>query len=90
MGIALDGGRYFTVVPQEDGISIERNFGWDISFAYYVRGTIRYILHEFYYDKSESSRYQYEDFINSILIFDSKDEKESFKLHVKEHWEEYC
>lgn len=89
MGISLDGGRYFTTAPQEDGIGIERKFGWDVSFAYYVKDSLRYVLHEFFYDRTESNRYQYEDFVNSIIIFENEDERAKFKEYAKQHWQEY-
>lgn len=88
--VSLDGGRYFTAAPNRDGISVERLHGWDVVFHYYIKGTLRYLLHKYYYEENkESCRYNHEDFIPFILIFDSENEKDSFKEYVHSNWEQY-
>lgn len=46
-GAALDGGRCFTSTPRTDGISLykESYHHWDISYKYFVKGSIEYIVH---------------------------------------------
>lgn len=48
-GYYLDGGRYFTSSPKISGFSLdEKEFDWDVSYRYYVKGSIEHIVHEFY------------------------------------------
>ncbi|MGE7840716.1 ATP-binding protein [Lysinibacillus sp. NPDC093712] len=86
-GVSLDGGRYFTSIPFTDGISLTSCHDWDIPFKYFIKDTLEYTIHEFYFspdgdEKSTSHR----KFMECMLVFDSEDEKESFKEYVLSVW----
>lgn len=86
-GASLDGGRYFTSTPNKDGISLTSHHGWDVPFNYFIKDTLEYIIHEFYFnpDGDEEST-AHRNFMECILVFDSEDEKESFKEYVLSVW----
>lgn len=87
-GAILDGGRYFTVMPDTDGITVTENSSWDISFKYLVKGGIKYLVHEFYYeDDGDEARHAHNSFENCILIFNDEDERTHFKKYVTKHWD---
>ncbi|WP_249660321.1 helix-turn-helix domain-containing protein [Lysinibacillus fusiformis] len=89
-GASLDGGRYFTSTPFTDGISLTSRLSWDISFKYFIKDSIEYTIHEFYFnpDGDEASS-SHRRFMECMLVFDSKDEKEEFKRYVVSVWEDY-
>lgn len=88
-GVCLDGGRYFTSAPEFDGICINQNREWEISFRYYTKGTLNYIVHKFYYDENQSEqKISHDKLIKNILIFESEDEKKDFKEYVINIWNE--
>lgn len=93
-GVILDGGRYFTALPCTDGVSISRPCNWDISYKYMVKGSINYLVHEFYYeDDGDEARHAHDEFENCILIFESKEEHEKFNTIILHNWnrkEEYA
>lgn len=86
--VCLDGGRYFTPVPESDGISLGEFHNWDITFRYFIIGSLRYKIHQFYYepdgDEETMSRYRFHE---CVLIFESEMEKEDFKGFAKRSWE---
>src|SRR5699024_9694619 len=86
-GINLDGGRYFTPVPETSGISIGSISKWDIIFKYFIKNTLLHEIHEFYYvpdgDEADTSHNR---FMECVLLFDSKEELESFKEYVLVNW----
>ena len=93
VGIALDGGRYFTNVPCTDVLFEHALYEENICFRYYVKNSKEMILHEFLFnnDSGEAvyARYRFEE---CILIFYSEEEKEKFKIYAAEKWwkrEEY-
>lgn len=86
-GVSLDGGRYFTPTPLTDGISFSSYHNWDISFKYYIKDTLTYIVHEFYYEPDgDEETTSHDRFEECILIFKSENEKESFKKYVLNIW----
>lgn len=86
-GISLDGGRYFTSSPRTDGISLTQSYHWDISFKYYIKNSIEYIVHEFYYHSDrEDEIFAHDSFIKCILVFETDTEKEEFKHFVVQNW----
>ncbi|EON70475.1 helix-turn-helix domain-containing protein [Lysinibacillus sphaericus] len=86
-GASLDGGRYFTSTPFTDGISLTSRRDWDISFKYFIKDTLEYTIHKFYFnpDGDEASS-SHRRFMECMLVFDSKDEKEAFKRYVLSVW----
>jgi Putative DNA-binding domain len=87
-GICLDGGRYFTPTPSTDGISLREFHDWDIVFKYFIKNTLLYVIHEFYYKPDgDDETISHDKFKECILIFESENEKEEFKNYVVENWE---
>ena len=86
-GIALDGGRYFTSTPRTDGFSFDRNsMDWDICYKYFIKGTIEYAVHCFYYvDDGDEARHAHNCFLEYILVFETEQEKEKFEKFVLQH-----
>lgn len=85
--VSLDGGRYFTPVPQYDGISLNGNGKWDITFLYFIKDSIEYNIHEFYYQtRIDDERIAHDKFLECVLIFDNIDEKEQFKIFANSKW----
>lgn len=89
-GVALDGGRYFTPTPITDGISISSQRNWDITFKYFIKDTLEYIIHEFYFtpDGDEEST-SHRRFMECLIVFDSINEKESFKQYAVSVWQDH-
>lgn len=86
-GICLDGGRYFTPTPLTDGISLGEFRHWDIVFKYFVKDTLPYVVHQFYYEPDgDDETISHDKFQECILIFESENEKEEFKNYVLINW----
>ena len=45
-GVILDGGRYFTATPYTDGIDLNGQLSWDISYKYMIKGEINYLVYD--------------------------------------------
>lgn len=87
-GISLDGGRYFTTTPRTDGVSLTQYQHWDVSFKYYVKNSIEYIVHEFYYHPDgDDETIAHDKFMDCLLVFENDTEKEKFKCFVASNWE---
>lgn len=87
-GAALDGGRSFTATPKTNGLSLDGNsMNWDISYKYFIKGSIDYIVHKFYItddmDEEFTSR---RHFLECVLIFDSELEKTNFDKFAEENY----
>ncbi|WP_199485666.1 hypothetical protein [Absiella sp. AM29-15] len=89
-GILLDGGRYMAVCPETSGISLDNWSKWDISYKYMTKDSFLYKLNEFLYrhEFSDEARYSHDRYFEVILLFDSEQERLSFKNYVIEHWDE--
>ena len=88
-GVALDGGRYFTPTPLTEGISLGKYHYWDIVYKYYIIDTLRYIIHEFYYEPDgDEATHAHRCFVECVLIFKSEKERLEFNRYVIEHWHE--
>lgn len=90
-GAALDGGRYFTATPKTAGLSLDENrMNWDISYKYFIKESIEYIVYKFYItddmDEELTSRRR---FLECVLLFDSELEKINFDKYVKENYSHY-
>lgn len=87
-GICLDGGRYFTPTPLTDGISLGEFHNWDIAFKYFIKDTLHYVVHQFYYEPDgDDETISHNRFEECILVFESENEKEAFKKYVLKNWE---
>lgn len=86
-GICLDGGRYFTSAPLMDGVSLANHFNWDIAFRYFIKDSLNYIVHKFYYtpDGDEES-HSHDQLMECVLLFDTENELLQFKEFVKKEW----
>lgn len=93
-GLSLDGGRYFTPSPKTDGVSLTKYHHWDVSFKYFIRNSMEYIIHGFYYHPDgDDQTIAHDKFLKCILVFDTDSEKEKFKEFVLHNWcnkEKYC
>lgn len=86
-GVSLDGGRYFTTSPSTDGVSLNQYHSWDISFKYFVKTSMEYIVHEFYYHPDgDDETFAHDKFIKCILVFENNCEKENFKEYLRHNW----
>lgn len=86
-GVSLDGGRYFTSTPFKDSISSPSHRNLDISFRYFIKNTLEYTIHEFYFNPDgDEASYSHRSFMECMLVFDSQNEKESFKEYALSVW----
>lgn len=86
-GAALDGGRYFTSTPKTEGIRFNRSsMASDIYYKYFIKGTLEYIVHCYYYeDDGDEARHSHDRFLECVLIFETQREKEEFEWFVFSH-----
>lgn len=94
-GSALDGGRYFTSCPLINGVSLcHEMHGWDVSYYYYVEGSLEYTVHKFFYkadeDTMDEEKTAHDKFMKCLLVFISDYEKECFDRYVKEHYSSFA
>jgi len=88
-GVSLDGGRYLTPTPLTDGISLGEFHNWDITFKYFIKDTLRYAVHQFYYEPDgDDETISHNNFEECILVFESEDEKEAFKNYALCIWKD--
>lgn len=90
-GVALDGGRCFTSTPKTDGIILSPNsHHWDISYKYFIKGSLEYIVHQFYItDDIDEELTARSRFLECVLIFDTESEKEAFERYVICNYQKY-
>lgn len=90
-GIGLDGGRYFTCAPEISGFGFANRHSWDITYHCYVMGTLRYLMHEFYYNggRIDDERIARSKYLELILIFDSVQEQKEFNDYARENYSQY-
>ena len=92
-GLSLDSGRYFTPSPRTDGVSLTEYHHWDVTFKYFIKNSMDYVVHEFYYHPDgDDQTIAHDKFMRCILVFDSENEKEKFKEFILWNWkskEEY-
>ena len=70
-GAALDGGCYFTSTPKTEGIRFNRSsMDYDIYYKYFIKGTLEYIVHCYYYeDEGDEARHSHDRFLECVLVF---------------------
>ncbi|HJC63066.1 MAG TPA: ATP-binding protein [Candidatus Blautia merdavium] len=87
IGVALDGGRYFTNVPCTEFLFSGVRHHNLVSFKYFIKGSKEMILHDFFYDNENSeARYAKDCFEECILLFYTEEEKEKFKDYAISKW----
>jgi hypothetical protein len=90
LGVALDGGRYFTPCPEIAGITLDKtkNYNWDFSYRYFTKGTFKYKINEFFYlQESFSEEYSRMDFFEVVLLFETENERMEFEKFVRRNWD---
>ena len=90
LGVALDGGRYFTPCPEIAGITLDKtkNYKWDFFYRYFTKGTFKYKLNEFFYlQESFSEEYSRMDFFEVVLLFETENERMEFEKFVRRNWD---
>ena len=88
--IAMDGGRWSAVAPQRSVISERGDFSFTPKpyYAYYIKDSLRYTLHNFLDGKNESPE-AYRQYMNWILIFENEDERIGFERYVLHNMHRY-
>ena len=91
LGISLDGGRYFTVVPDLNYF-YSNIVGSDIWLSYYVKGSFQYALHKFYseYSANSDSRMAMQAYLECVIIFQSEKERKDFWIYAAENFKRDC
>lgn len=86
-GVSLNGGRYFTSTPDMATFSIQEDPEGYILYKYMVKGSLKHIIHEFYYeDDGDECRISHDKFENSIIIFEDEQEHQNFKKYAALKW----
>ena len=86
-GVILDGGRHITSCPLHDGIFFERHGSWDVSYCYFVKGSLEYCVHEFYFDKNDMDAvWADRKFMENVLLFETEDEHQLFNYYIEQNW----
>lgn len=90
-GVALDGGRCFSSTPQWTGLSLyPKSYRWDISYKYFIKGSVEYVVHQFYFTGSRSDEILARDrFLECVLVFESESEQNEFNSYVRENYSKY-
>ncbi|WP_337018385.1 hypothetical protein [Oceanobacillus massiliensis] len=78
----LDSGRYITVVPEWGFIENDFKFNGTISYRYYIKGSLNYILHEFLSDDDHEAIIAKRRFYKGIVIYNNELEKELFEEYI--------
>lgn len=87
IGIALDGGRYFTNVPCTDYLFDDWRLSDNVYIKYFVAGSKEMILHDFFYEgDNHEERYARERFEECILLFSSEEERQNYKKYAILKW----
>lgn len=89
IGVALDGGRYFTNVPCTDVLFSSSIYTNMVAFKYFVKGTSEFILHEFFYDnRNYEEKFARDKFEECVLVFLSEEERLGFKAYAISKWDQ--
>lgn len=81
LGLALDGGRYFTPAPERSFLRTNTHTSMSLesfsySYAYYVKGTLLYKLHRhFISGDTDDERIAHDAFIKGVVIYESETER---------------
>lgn len=90
IGASLDGGRCFVIAPPMSGISFSGHHNWDLSYRYYEKDSLQYILTQFFRAEGTSEyEYAFQQFMKCVLVFQSETEREQFELYIKWHEDYY-
>lgn len=85
-GINLDGGRCFSSTPETRFFSVE-NSGFPLMYKCFIQGSVRFVLHEFFYSGMEwDEQYAHDCFEECVLFFRNKEEQCDFEKYVQLNW----
>lgn len=85
-GLNLDGGRSFVIAPDR----ANDFFYTDVSnFGYFIRGDLRFRLLEFYKNKETNEKYSYEQYMSTVVVFQSRNEYNLLFDYLQTHITEY-
>ena len=86
-GIILDGGRHMSPCPFMDGVSISGCGSWDVSYEYFVKDELPFVIHEFYLNKkSREAMISERRFMENILLFETEEEHQLFNWFLENNW----
>lgn len=87
-GNGLDGFNYFTISPELGYFNLNSYHTSEntIYFRFFIKDSLPYIIHNFYYRQPYNDKFAHDRFIRSILIFDSKIEYDYFKYYAEQKW----
>ncbi|MFR0564063.1 helix-turn-helix domain-containing protein [Bifidobacterium porcinum] len=87
--VGLDNGKCYTAAPSSGGISFVNNPVWDITYNYFVKDDIPYLVHQFYNkDNSYDISIAKQKYESCILLFNSEGEREKFDCYALKHWDD--
>ncbi|MBC6315716.1 ATP-binding protein [Listeria grandensis] len=86
--VSLDSGRYTTVVPEWGFIHYDKYHQTFDPFKYFIKDSISYDLHLFLLnEKSEEALCAYKSFMEIVLLFENKKEKDDFICYIESNLE---
>lgn len=90
-GVALDGGRYFTSVPERDFLGTPSHHGMSVqnmkyTYCYFIKGSLNHKMHmHLYRADTDDERIAYERFLRTIVVYEDEKEKEEIELHIEDN-----
>ena len=83
-GAALDGGRCLPPRLEPTGFLLykESYHHWDISYKYFIKGSIEYTVHLFYITDDIDEETARQRFLECVLVFESEFERTKFNDFV--------
>lgn len=87
-GIFLDGGgRHFSPCQLLDGFSTGPYGSWNVTYRYWIKGTLDYVVHEFYLRRDNAEAMWTENrLLENVLIFNDENEYNNFKQYAANKW----
>lgn len=88
--MAMDGGRWSAIAPERSAIYKDGNRFSDIKsyYGYYIKDSLRYTLHTFLGGEHKAP-YDYQQYMEVILLFSNVDEKNKFESYVIDNMDEF-
>lgn len=85
IGVSLNNAKLYVVNPKQEFLELnDGNSKMDLMFHYYIKGSLRYILNEFFFEKMENQEYcSKKNLYEVVLIFIDEIEKQNFKKYIK-------
>lgn len=88
--MAMDGGRWSAIAPERSAIYKDGNRFSEIKsyYGYYIKDSLRYTLHTFLGGEHKAP-YDYQQYMEVILLFSNVDEKNKFESYVIDNMDEF-